>query len=99
MSLTWKMCIRDRYQTEIETLKSDYELNNQKIAALEDKNHQLEDEKKYQTAEEIEETNREIQSNKNQLEALKTEQENNLTDQAEYEQRIIKTQEQADDLI
>ena len=87
------------YQTEIETLKSDYELNNQKIAALEDKNHQLEDGKKYQTAEEIEETNREIQSNKNQLEALKTEQENNLTDQAEYEQRIIKTQEQADDLI
>ena len=74
-------------------------MNNQKIAALEDKNRQLEDGKKYQTAEEIEETNREIQSNKNQLEALKTEQENNLTDQAEYEQRIIKIQEQADDLF
>ncbi|MFR2660511.1 MAG: hypothetical protein ACLS9N_13390 [[Clostridium] leptum] len=55
--------------------------------------------RKYQTAEEIEKTNQEIQTNKNQLETLKTEQENNLKDQDEYNLRIVKTQEQADDLI
>ena len=59
----------------------------------------MEEGKKYQTAEEIEKTNQEIQTNKNQLETLKTEQENNLKDQDEYNLRIVKTQEQADDLI
>ena len=87
------------YQEEIEKLKDTYDQNKQKIAALEDKNRQLEEGKKYQTAEEIEKTNQEIQTNKNQLETLKTEQENNLKDQDEYNLRIVKTQEQADDLI
>ena len=87
------------YQEEIEKLKDTYDQNKQKIAALEDKNRQLEEGRKYQTAEEIEKTNQEIQTNKNQLETLKTEQENNLKDQDEYNLRIVKTQEQADDLI
>ena len=59
------------YQEEIEKLKDTYDQNKQKIAALEDKNRQLEEGKKYQTAEEIEKTNQEIQTNKNQLETLK----------------------------
>ncbi len=42
------------YQEEIEKLKDTYDQNKQKIAALEDKNRQLEEGKKYQTAEEIE---------------------------------------------